>query len=341
MSFPMTEKAAFAALVDTLDQVLSRRVTDRALRTAGLDRRVLKGEPGYLPLDLEPVFIEAAARIVGERHLGLIIGTRYSYSLLGTYAEYVLAAPCLKDALERGRRALPIQQPGGRVYLRDAGEYLIISYVSGMHTVNGAHQYDEAITSVLINLVRAFAGDDWTPAWVELPVSKTSNSGILEQTFGAPVRSVEGATAIAVPMTDLRSSNPRNVGPVNAIRFEDLPDLMGLRPPKMVADKVLSLLQMQLLLGDTSVDVIAGRMSLSVRTLERQLQCEGTSFRTLKQRFLYERALELITNTDLNISEVARCLGYREPASFRRAFRAWSGQPPSVFAQAQRAGETK
>ncbi|MCC2111196.1 MAG: AraC family transcriptional regulator ligand-binding domain-containing protein [Hyphomicrobiales bacterium] len=336
MPTPMKEKRAFAAIIKILDGTVTRPVADRALRKTGLDRRALRGEPGYLPLALELQLVETAAREVGERHLGLIIGGRHDYSQLGAYADYVLAAPQLAAALARGWLALPFLQPGGKVTLRDTDEHFVVGYDSTLHTFNGARQFDEGMSLILRNLVRLFAGNNWSPAWVELPRRTAREKDGLETYFGAPVHSTDGVLGIAIPKADLLSQTPRSVGPTTALRLQDLPDLMGLRPPTKVGDRVASLLRTQLLLGDTSVETIAGRMSLGVRTLERLLHGEGTSFRTLKQRFLQERACDLIIKADLGIDEIARSLGYREPNSFRRAFRDWTGLSPSAFARAHK-----
>jgi AraC-like DNA-binding protein len=42
-------------------------------------------------------------------------------------------------------------------------------------------------------------------------------------------------------------------------------------------------------------------------------------------------AIELLATTGLTVAEVARRLGYSEVAAFSRAFRFWTGAPPSTY----------
>jgi len=147
--------------------------------------------------------------------------------------------------------------------------------------------------------------------------------------FGAPVRFGATLPGIALRKEELTC---RNLAPAKAtcdISIENLPDLMGNRPPNTAADRVLTILPTQLELGDISMDAIAARLSLGTRTLERKLAAEGASFRELRQQFLCRRAIALLASGDWSVGEVANALGYEEPNSFSRAFRKWTGRAPT------------
>jgi AraC-like DNA-binding protein len=44
-----------------------------------------------------------------------------------------------------------------------------------------------------------------------------------------------------------------------------------------------------------------------------------------------QRAAELLSRRSLTVREVARRVGYRQPAQFAKAFRRYQGQAPSAF----------
>ena len=69
-------------------------------------------------------------------------------------------------------------------------------------------------------------------------------------------------------------------------------------------------------------------MGLSARSLQRHLAQQGTSFSKLIERTRRQHALELLVQDDLNISEIAQALGYKDPSNFCRAFHKWTGQSP-------------
>ena len=45
----------------------------------------------------------------------------------------------------------------------------------------------------------------------------------------------------------------------------------------------------------------------------------------------FDKARQLLLQTDLPIYLIAVQMGYAETASFRHAFQRWSGQPPSQY----------
>ena len=79
----------------------------------------------------------------------------------------------------------------------------------------------------------------------------------------------------------------------------------------------------------SSLERVATRLHRSERTLRRHLQQLNTSFQHLLDAVRYDKARQLLLNTDLPIYLIAEQLGYSETASFRHAFQRWSGLAPS------------
>jgi AraC-like DNA-binding protein len=142
---------------------------------------------------------------------------------------------------------------------------------------------------------------------------------------------------LAVRAADLFAPNPTPPPPEEVLTLADLPALMGVAQPKTAEDAVTHVLAMQSALGDLSEDAVARRLSIGPRTLQRNLKDEGTSFREIRTRFVTDRARALLLESDLAIDEIALAVGYREPNSFRRAFRNWTGLSPSAYRAISRA----
>ncbi|MCY1368579.1 HTH-type transcriptional activator RhaR [compost metagenome] len=79
------------------------------------------------------------------------------------------------------------------------------------------------------------------------------------------------------------------------------------------------------------LDSVARQLHRSERTLRRHLQRLNTSFQRLLDEVRYDKARQLLIQTDLPIYLIAEQLGYSETASFRHAFQRWSGQSPSLY----------
>ncbi len=80
--------------------------------------------------------------------------------------------------------------------------------------------------------------------------------------------------------------------------------------------------------GDASVAAVSRSLGMSRRTLQRQLRVESTSFRAVLEGLRQQLATHYLDQGDRSVTEIARLLGYREPTSFQRAFRAWTGRTP-------------
>ena len=76
---------------------------------------------------------------------------------------------------------------------------------------------------------------------------------------------------------------------------------------------------------------IAKKMHMSVRTLKRKLEADGTSYSELLEEHRRGKAMLLLRRDDLAIEEIADRLGYSDAANFTRAFRRWTGTTPKAF----------
>lgn len=83
----------------------------------------------------------------------------------------------------------------------------------------------------------------------------------------------------------------------------------------------------------TLEDMAAG-WHMSSRTLHRQLQQEGASFRAIREQVRRELAIRLLLAGGTQVREIARRLEMTEPA-FSRAFKQWTGMSPLAYRRAR------
>jgi AraC-like DNA-binding protein len=72
-------------------------------------------------------------------------------------------------------------------------------------------------------------------------------------------------------------------------------------------------------------------MKLSVRTLNRALAAEGTSYRAVLKQMRGEMASRHLANPRMPLGEIAFLLGFSDVTAFHRAFRRWTGQTPAQW----------
>lgn len=331
MSVAMVNLIEFSQLVTVLDTVASPKTVDRALRAAGINRRTIQAAPGYVPYYAEAIVLETVARAVGAPLLGAQLGLAFDYRSYGGYADFVLSASHLDTALTRGRRALPLLHAGSEVTLHKAEGHVCLGFRSGLETVVGHKHVDDASLFILAKVFQHFGGSNWRPTRLEVPGQKTPLLSQLEDLVQTPIVSGAEFPMIVFKEDDLHRPNPQPFSSHVTVLFKDLPDLMGVSPPRTLQDKIAEVLRLQLVSGDLSLESVAQRLQIGQRTLQRQLRTAGTSFRDVKSQFVADRALSLLLQTDLPVRDIAKSLGYFEPNSFWKAFRSWTGQNPAAF----------
>lgn len=104
----------------------------------------------------------------------------------------------------------------------------------------------------------------------------------------------------------------------------------------LTAERVRAVL-LELLPGnEATIEKTAERLGMSKRTLQRRLEDEGESFRTLINTSRENLARHYLRNTSLPGYEIAFLLGFEDPNSFYRAFMTWTGQTPETVREAMR-----
>ena len=81
----------------------------------------------------------------------------------------------------------------------------------------------------------------------------------------------------------------------------------------------------------TSMSAVARGLGISVRSLRRRLESEGTSYNTVVNESLGILAKQLIRNNSGSVQEIAFEMGFADTSSFHRAFKRWTGMTPRAY----------
>lgn len=225
-------------------------------------------------------------------------------------------------------------------------------------------QYKRLIAPVRLDTVLAEGRLTVTFAWLDAPLAPPDSLVLMEPLFAvtlarmgtrAPVRPIEVVTTTPPIATDacetflgtrIRKGDRHQVvfSETDAIRpfltsndalwatFE--PDLRrrlaDLDGAASTVERVRAALFEALPGGFVSMDAIARRLGAGKRTLQRRIEAEGTSYQALLNTTRETLARHYLEKTVLPPNEIAFLLGFDEPNSFFRAFRAWTGTTPEV-----------
>ena len=86
-----------------------------------------------------------------------------------------------------------------------------------------------------------------------------------------------------------------------------------------------------LLEEEIDIEELANKLNMTSRTLRRKLTREGSSFQQLKDNARRDQAINLFEQRNLTIADIGLKVGFNDAATFSRAFKQWTGVPPSAY----------
>ncbi|MBO0340336.1 MAG: AraC family transcriptional regulator ligand-binding domain-containing protein [Bacteroidota bacterium] len=98
-----------------------------------------------------------------------------------------------------------------------------------------------------------------------------------------------------------------------------------------LTQEIDQLLDQSISSGIPSLAQVSAYLGMSDRTLKRRLAERNLSFRKLVQKKQEETAMNLLSNSNQSIGEIAFLTGFSEQSAFNRAFKRWTGTSPNMY----------
>lgn len=117
--------------------------------------------------------------------------------------------------------------------------------------------------------------------------------------------------------------------------------LGGREGTRSATERVRSALFDALPSGVVGLEEVSRRLATSVRTLQRQIEAEGSSFQHILKETRERLARHYLESTTMTAAEIALLLGYDDPNSFSRAFKAWTGATPRAVRLGHRSSSAR
>lgn len=298
------------------------------LRQAELPHAVLDNPQLRIPLvDLVTLF-DLAAQSLGDSALGLRVGAEMPATDFGAFVRYSLAAPTLGHAIARVVRSIAHFQQDGCLFLDKTGPMLRFGYRTPLYAATIARHHADHILQPMVDFVRSYLGQDWRPVAIEVPYACDNHRLALDRHFGVSIRWSQPHVAVLLPRDSLAAA--RADPAMTALSPGELRDLVRRPRRPGMRDLVAEIVALRLHDGCTDLEGAAAKLGLHPRALQRALAGEGSNYRRVMADVLRELAEHELLASDRPIADLALALGFSNPPHFTRAFRRWTGVPPST-----------
>jgi AraC-like DNA-binding protein len=271
----------------------------------------------------------------GCGHFGLLVGQRAGLGSLGLVGLLAKYESDVGAALRSLVRFLHLHGRGAGLTLAVDGDTARLTYDIHEPEIEAVDQIGDGALAILFNILRALCGPQWRPVAVRFAHRRPPDIRPFQYFFGAPLQFDDEHHALEFAADWLRRPLSEADPELRSLLRERAAALAQGRGDHL-ADQVRAILHPALLAGRCTADRVAALLALHVRTLNRRLRADGTSFRSLADEVRHEIARQLLGDTALDVTEVATALGYADASAFRRAFRRWTGSAPSQWRRQRR-----
>lgn len=270
-----------------------------------------------------------ASTIAADPCFGLRAAKFWHPSHMGALGYAWLASSSLHTALDRFARYMSILTEGAWLDIgvteTELSVHLQYKKISRQQPTR-----TDSFMAMLLAMCRANCGDEFQPASISLTHDEPIDTSEFHQLFGCPVyfNAPEDSFTICIKIADkhLISSNPRLAQLSDQLIIETLAKL----DKNNIIEKVKAEILKQLASGKVTDLSVAGAIYMSQRSFQRRLHQEKVTFKFLLNDIRSELAQQYILDSNLSLLEIAFMLGFSDYSSFSRAFKRWTGRPPSA-----------
>ena len=286
-------------------------------------------------------FYKNTIALTNDPHLGPKLAQQFETNYIGLPAYAAMNAACLGDALEVLNRFLFLTFPAigftfpdaevepqtGEVAIRlrpklEFGDITYFALCSGLVVCDG----------ICRQILRATQA----ASHAELTISEPEGWVDVASFLHFPVRFNALEHRLFFPADLLHQPLP-GADPINHKRLVGLCEQFAAEASfeTTVDIQVVTFLKARHNLGISMAEVAAA-LGYSERSLRRQLERCGASFRQLVDQIRETRARWMLVNTSKTVEAIAYELGFETASNFARSFKRWTGITPRAFRDGQR-----
>jgi AraC-like DNA-binding protein len=326
MRMPKVSVSAAKALYShLLDQGATQTSLDQV---CGIGLSELDPNTDRLDLHCYHALWEFALDFTGNPSLGLTLGSNERTEFMSLLSHLFFSSATLRDALALYQRFYGFINESVKISLQFRDGDVLVQY-----RISEPEHYCvpdmERTLAVAVHRARTHISPVIHLSHVAFQHGVPSYRDCYAACFPCEIRFGQRHCAIAFPEQYLDHLLPERSSSLNHLLLQQLESVLD-RTNRLEL-RVRGLIHEHLEDGRGSSDDIARYLCISRHTLYRRLKQEGLSFHQLLDEVRREKALAMITNSKLALSEIALKLGFSEQSAFSRAFKRWTGTSPGKY----------
>jgi len=272
-----------------------------------------------------------ALDVTGNPALGLVVARQFQPAVLHGLGLACLASDTLHDVLLRLVRYSRIMNELLDFQLEESTETIDLLVKVPDSGPDFVHASMDLGMAAFLRMCQITAGKDILPmqTWLQRPTPV--DTAAYEEVFGPDIVFEAASNRLCldkpVALAPLATAHPE----LARLNDQTVIDYLARQDRNNITMQVRSRIIEQLPEGRPSQGEIAVKLNTSLRSLQRKLHQQETSFKELLNDTQRELALSYIRDSNRSIGEITYLLGVSEPSNFTRAFKRWTGKSPGEY----------
>ena len=314
----------------------------RALESYGIDPAEMFGRAGLDPSKLYDAnaryrdsqlykLWQLALESSKDPCIGLKVASFWHPSAAHALGYAWLASATLKDALERTVRYFSMMTDKEQLILQESDEEFRLIIENPVVDYPTAAEDLDASFAALVHLCRMCHGESFNPLRITMRRPQPPDPAPFKEYFRAPIQYAGNEDSVCFDRADALTVLPTANAEVARANEKIVQEYLARFDRSNVGMQVRSRLTEQLSSGHATQNSVADALHMSLRSLQRRLKNEGSSYKDLLDETRRELAAHYMAESHLSINEITYLLGFSEQSNFSRAFRRWTGKSPSAY----------
>lgn len=263
-------------------------------------------------------------------HVALLVCQRSRLADLGLPGQVALCSRTAGEALRRFADHFNLQSSASIIGVSTSGAFAHVVYANSEPGLTDTRHLQLGAITILFNTLQDLCGAGWSPAVVTFASRGPADPRPLQRFFRAPLRFDSEESALVFD----RQWLDRPLEPVDRRTRREVAARVRARRRSILADfpaTVRRILRREMLVGECTMEQVAARLTMHRRTLDRHLRRHGVQYGALLASVKKDVARQLLSETDMQVQQIAATLQYSSAANFATAFRRWTGDTPSAY----------
>lgn len=310
---------------------------DALLKNTEIDPEAFSDPKALLTYQQVIILTNNILTLSNEPTLGLELGQAININQYGMLGYAILSCANVRQALNLGLKYHVLIDPAFNFEVIDQGELTSVRLTSHIPIESIYNFLCDVFLSNFVSLGRFLTGLDISPKTININRAKPDFSEQFEQFFaGIPINWDQSRTELVFDSSLLDAPTTLADEATAKMAESQCAEILArMGPREGIVVKVR-----RILLSNPGhfppIETVASHLATSTRTLSRSLQEVSTSYQKILDEVRKEMAIEYLKTSGLPIEEIAALIGYNDPSNFRKAFKRWTGNPPSYYRTAKK-----